>query len=200
MISCPNTADRRLETHSASPRRPSSVVLALAATVALLGLTGCPSSNNNDDSGGSTPTMPPNPTADFSFLAGNWSGTWKDTRYNVMGTVQASFQVSGNTVTANGVIGLQSLGLGNETGTGDGTVAGDTLSFNFSASTVGSGSGTLKLTSAANGDGSGSGSVTGTLNFGAFNFTGTANATTISGTFQFTSPTGGNGDVDLTKQ
>jgi hypothetical protein len=42
--------------------------------------------------------------------------------------------------------------------------------------------------------------VTGALNLGAFTFSGTATQTTITGVFNFTSPTGGNGTATLTKQ
>lgn len=132
----------------------------------------------------------------FAFLAGNWVGTWTDTRYNVSGTLNATFTVNGSTVTATGVIGLASLGLGNETGSGTGTVSGQTLTFTFSSATVGAGSGTL----GTGGAGSGAGSVTGTLNFGAFTYTGNVTPSVINGTFAFTSPTGGNGVASLTKQ
>jgi len=174
--------------------RPAAALVMAATLVASLG---CNGGNNGS---GASPTDPPIPIADFSFLAGTWSGTWKDTRYNVSGTLQATFTVTGASVSATGVIGLQSLGLGNENGSGSGTVSGDTLSFTFSAATVGTGKGTLKLSGAASSSGNGDGSVTGTLNFGGFTFAGTANGTTISGTFQFTSATGGNGVADLTKQ
>ncbi|HUO83641.1 MAG TPA: Ig-like domain-containing protein [Thermoanaerobaculia bacterium] len=138
----------------------------------------------------------PGTPSPFSFLAGTWVGTWEDTRYNVSGTLEATFTVNGSNVTATGVIGLQSLQLGNETGSGTGTVSGETLNFTFSADTVGNGSGSLS----AGGAGSGAGSVTGVLNFGAFTYTGTVTPTEISGTFAFTSPTGGHGVASLTKQ
>ena len=144
---------------------------------------------------GVTVTLPQDNSA-FVFLAGNWAGTWTDTRYNVSGTLQATFTVNGTTVNATGVIGLASLGLGNEPGTGTGTISGQALNFTFTAATVGSGSGVL----AGGGQGTGSGTVAGVLNFGPFTFSGTAAKTTISGTFQFTSPTGGNGVASLTKQ
>jgi Bacterial Ig-like domain (group 2) len=145
--------------------------------------------------GTSTVTVTAAP-APFSSLAGTWVGTWNDTRYNVSGTLTATFAVSGSTVAATGVIGLQVFGLSNEVGTGTGTVAGQTLNFIFTASTVGSGNGTL----ASGGAGSGSGTVTAPLSFGAFTFAGTVTGTTISGTFTFTSPTGGAGVASLTKQ
>ncbi len=131
----------------------------------------------------------------FGNLAGTWSGTWTDTRYSVSGSLSATFTVSGSTVNATGVIGLQSLGLGNESGTGAGTISGNTLNFTFSSSTVGSGSGTLS----ASGSGSGTGSVTGSLNLGAFDFSGTVTGNTINGMFDFTSPTGGHGVASLSK-
>jgi hypothetical protein len=63
--------------------------------------------------------------ASFAGLTGSstWTGTWIDTRYNVSGTLQATFTINGTSVTATGVIGLQSLGLGNESGTGTGTIS-----------------------------------------------------------------------------
>lgn len=151
-------------------------------------------------SGDDMPTGPSNPgssTAAFAYLAGNWSGTWTDTRYNVSGTLQATFTVTSSAVTATGTIGLASLGLGNETGTATATVSGDTLMFTFISNTVGSGSGTLAATG---GTGGGSGTVTGVLNLGAFTFTGAGSAAGIQGAFNFTSPTGGNGVASLTKQ
>jgi len=136
------------------------------------------------------------PQATFAFLQGDWSGTWEDTIYMVSGAAYASFDVTCAGVTATGAINLSQIGLGEETGSGSGSATAQTLSFNFSAATVGSGIGTL---SAASNTGSGSGSVTGVLNFGDFTFTGSVSPTTISGTFDFTSPTGGEGNVSATK-
>jgi len=135
------------------------------------------------------------PQATFAFLQGDWSGTWHDTRYNVSGAAHASFDVTCAGVAATGSINLGEIGLGEETGSGSGTVSAQTLTFDFSAATVGSGMGTL---SAADNTGSGSGSVT-YLDFGAFTFTGSVSPTTISGTFDFTSPTGGEGTISATK-
>ncbi len=60
----------------------------------------------------------------FASLTGTstWVGTWTDTRYNVSGSLNATFTVSGSSVTATGVIGLQNygIGLGDEKGTGSG--------------------------------------------------------------------------------
>lgn len=165
----------------------------LTVLAAALLLAGCDSAapaedgNPNDPSGGGTP---------FSSLAGTWTGTWTDTRYNVSGSLQATFTVNGSSVGGTGTIGLQSLGLGNETGTATGLVVGDGLAFTFASNTVGTGSGAL----ATGGSGGGVGSVTGVLNLGEFSFGGTVTATTISGTFTFLSPTGGNGVASLTRQ
>ncbi len=172
-----------------STMQSSATLLALVVLGALAyPLAGCKSNHNS-------PTSPAT-SADFSFLNGTWTGTWTDTRYNVTGSLQATFTVNGANVSAIGVIGLQSLGLGGESGNGSGTVSGDTLNFTFSAATVGSGAGTLKVSGA----GTGNGTVTGALNFGAFTFQGTGDASKIEGTFNFTSPTGGNGVATLTKQ
>jgi hypothetical protein len=174
----------------------------LAVVVRRLGLvvlaTGCllPACNTNNQTVPTGPAAPGAQPSSFAFLAGTWAGTWTDTRYNASGSLQATFTVNGSTVTATGVIGLGVLGLGDESGSGSGTESGQTLDFAFSAATVGSGSGSLSTA----GTGSGTGTVTGTLNYGAFTFTGTVTASAIDGTFDFTSPTGGNGVARLTKQ
>ncbi len=163
----------------------------LICSVLMLALVGC---NNDDDE--DSPTGPGDVTpAEFEFLIGKWLGTWDDTRYNVQGTLEATFAVDGNNVTATGVIGLGALGLGDETGTGTGTINGDTLSFTFESNTVGTGEGMTTTSS-----GSGTGTVMGSLNFGDFTFEGTISGTTIDGEFDFTSPTGGNGVAMLTKE
>jgi hypothetical protein len=135
----------------------------------------------------------------FDFLGGTWAGTWTDIRYGTSGPIQATFTVTGTTVTANGSIGLQvyGLGLGNEAATGTGTInlTTSTLTYTFSSPTVGTGSGTLSV-----GTGSGSGGVTGVLNLGPFIYSGTVTPTHITGVFQFTAPTGGNGVVNMFKQ
>jgi len=145
------------------------------------------------DSGSGSPTNP-EPTA-FDFLIGTWVGTWEDTRFNVSGTLEATMTVNGNMVEATGKIGLQSLGLGEETGTGVGTIDGNTLSFTFDASTVGNGEGEV-----AGDEGSGMGTVLGALNFGDFTFEGAVGKTMITGEFEFTAPSGGRGVASLTKQ
>ena len=56
-------------------------------------------------------------------------GRYEDVGEMPVGSVLAkdSFTVDGNVVTATGVIGLQSLGLGDEPGTGAGTIDGERL-------------------------------------------------------------------------
>jgi hypothetical protein len=168
-----------------------AVVRMVSLVLLTAGLVACSESEDGSpmNPGGIT-------SSQFQFLEGTWTGTWTDTRYNVSGTLQATFVADGNTVTATGVIGLASIGLGNETGTATGTVSGNTVTFTFASSTVGTGSGTLS----ADGTGGGTGAVTGALNFGAFTYSGSASGAGISGTFEFTSPTGGNGIASLTKQ
>ena len=153
-------------------------------------------SKTNDGPGAPSPTDPVIITpGEFAFLVGTWTGTWTDTRFSVTGTLEATITVSGNQVQANGTIGLQSLGLGEETGTGTGTVDGDTLNFTFEADTVGNGEGFV-----SDDAGSGMGTVLGVLNFGDFTFMGTVSETMIDGTFEFTAPSGGRGVATLTRQ
>jgi hypothetical protein len=159
--------------------------------------------NNNNDNPSAVPLTPsPTPTTTapatssaFTSLGGTWSGEWIDTRFNVRGTLVATFTVNGTAVTSVGRIGLQSLGLGDEAGTGTGTINGNILSFTFEAQTVGNGEGTLDDTGA-----SGKGTVAGVLDFGDFTFEGSVNETTIDGTFTFTDPAGGRGTAQLTRQ
>lgn len=169
----------------------SSLLILFMMVVAILvtfsAMTGCNDSSDDGITGSGGGSLP--------SLSGTWAGTWTDTRYNVSGNLSATFAVNGSTVNATGTIDLSSLGLGNETGTGTGTIAGDTLTFNFSAATVGTGRGTV-----IGKDASGTGNVTGVLNFGAFTFSGTATDNVISGIFDFTSPSGGNGVARLTRQ
>jgi len=165
----------------------------LAICGVLLLAMGCAA---DKEGGGGSPTEPGEITeSEFAFLVGVWTGTWTDTTFGVEGTLSATFAVSGNTVEATGVIGLQSLGLGDETGTATGTIDGDSLTFTFEADTVGSGEGSV-----AGGMASGMGTVLGILDFGDFTFEGTAGETTIDGTFEFTAPSGGSGVATLTKQ
>ena len=135
------------------------------------------------------------PGSAFAFLAGSWSGTWTDTQYGVDGSLSATFTVTCTGVEATGVIGMQDFGMGEVSGSGTGTLSGSTLTFTFQAAAMGSGSGTLQ---AATDAGSGSGSLTQSpVAFGAFTFTGTASPSGITGTFDFTSPTGGEGNASL---
>lgn len=129
-------------------------------------------------------------------LAGEWKGDWEDTVYNVSGPVELTVTPKEGGYDAVGTIDLSSINSlwGVQSGTATGTIAGETLSFTFTADLVGNGSGTL------NGDaGDGSGVVTGFMEFGAFTFTGTATGSEISGSFDFTSPSGGAGVVTLTR-
>ena len=127
-------------------------------------------------------------------LSGTWHGTWVDTRYGVSGAItSAVLTQTATTLAGTGTIDLSSLGLGVQNGTAAGTIAGNVITFTFTAAGIGSGNGTLNGPA-----GSGTGGVT-ALNFGNFTFTGTASATQITGTFQFTSPTGGNGTITVTK-
>jgi hypothetical protein len=167
----------------------SPVIFFLALGIVPMG--GCNDSDNGTPSTNGTPSGGDS----LPSVEGTWSGTWTDTRYNVSGEVTATFTRTDSTINATGTIDLRSLGLGNQPGTGSGTISGGTLNFTFSAAMVGSGQGSLTGNAA-----SGSGTVTGPLNFGAFTFQGTATDDTINGTFDFTSPTGGNGVVTLTRQ
>ncbi len=130
-------------------------------------------------------------------LSGSWTGTWHDTVYDVQGDVMMEVAIDGTNWSANGTIDLSDIfwpGIGVMTGTATGTLSGNTLTFSFTAADVGTGNGTL-----VDGSGSGDGSVTAPMNFGAYTFTGTVTGTEINGTFDFTSPTGGGGDVILTR-
>lgn len=166
-------------------------------SVTLSGLLACLLSCTTVGNSGPGPVAsvaPSGGTAPLPAIAGNWTGTWNDTRYSKSGGLAATFKVTGGDVTATGSIDLTQLGLGKESGTASGSISGNTLTLNFKADTVGSGSVTLNGS-----NGNGSGTVTGALNFGAFTFTGTATNSTITGTFKFTSATGGNGTVSMTK-
>lgn len=127
-------------------------------------------------------------------LTGKWTGTWKDTVYNVSGTLSVTFSRDGLTITATGSIDLSVLGLGEKTGSGTGTVDENSITFTFTASGVGNGQGTVSGSSAT-----GSGNVGGTLAFGPFTFTGEISGDQINGNFNFTNPGGGAGTVTLTK-
>lgn len=128
-------------------------------------------------------------------VAGVWRGTWTDTRFGVGGDVRGTITRQGAKVTGSGVLDLASLGLGDVTGTAEGTIAGGRLEFTFKSGPVGSGSGALTGAS-----GRGSGTVGGALGFGGFTFEGTVTDSAIEGTFRFVSPSGGRGVASLTKQ
>lgn len=135
------------------------------------------------------------PPGSLPSVAGTWSGTWVDDRYNVSGSINAVLTQTATTFSGTGTIDLTALGLGIQSGTAAGTISGNTMTFTFNAANVGSGSGTLAGTG-----GSGTGNIEAPLNFGAFTFTGTASNSQIAGLFNFTSPTGGNGTINVTKQ
>ena len=127
-------------------------------------------------------------------LAGDWVGTWQDTVYSVSGSVSMTVTTNGSQFDATGVIDMSPFGMGDVSGTATGQSSGDVLTFDFSAALVGNGSGTLNGS-----DGEGTGTVTSPLDFGAFTFEGSASDAGIDGAFDFTSPTGGAGVVELTK-
>lgn len=133
-------------------------------------------------------------------LVGTWVGTWEDTVYAGAGG-SMTWQISrdGSDLTASGTIDFSYFGLGLLPGTADGSItsafADNTLEFTFQAAMIGSGEGTIN-----GGSGSGTGTVTPPLDFGDFTFEGTVGEDAISGTFDFTSPTGGAGRASLTRQ
>ncbi len=133
------------------------------------------------------------PSSGIPDIAGNWVGTWQDTDYTYAhGDVSCTFVVNGADFSADGVIDLTTIGLGEVQGTAQGTISREgsreTLVFTFSAS-FGSGECTC-----VDGSGSGSGSVS---PYGPFVFEGTATASSIDGRFDFTNPGGGGGVVHM---
>ncbi len=95
----------------------------------VLGYWGC---------GGSSPGNPQDcTTCTLPSLAGSWSGTWMDTRYNVSGAITAVLQQNGTNFTATGTIDLTALGLGPWNGTAMGTISGNTVTFTFTSASVG---------------------------------------------------------------
>jgi hypothetical protein len=129
-------------------------------------------------------------------ILGTWSGAWNDTVYKLGGSLSftVSEEISG--LVATGQIGLQSLGLGDQSGSATGTLNANAISFDFSAADVGMGDGTIQIDT---GQGNGMGSVTAPLSFGDFTFIGAVTGDAISGSFDFVSPTGGKGVASLTR-
>jgi hypothetical protein len=99
---------------------------------------------------------PPTTSVGLADILGTWTGTWTDTVFNVGGSLDFEITEDAGTYSATGDIGLQVLGLGVESGTATGVVAGNTLSFNFSSGTVGNGAGSLIDTGPGSGKGIGS--------------------------------------------
>jgi hypothetical protein len=135
-------------------------------------------------------------SADLADLLGTWSGTWNDTIYSVGGSLSFAVSENSGVYTGTGQIGLQSLGLGVESGSAAGNVVGDALVFSFISNTVGSGAGSVDANTGA---AAGAGSVAPPLNYGAFIFQGAVTGDAMSGMFDFTSPTGGAGVASLTR-
>lgn len=131
-------------------------------------------------------------------LVGVWEGTWEDTVFTwAHGTMSWEITQDRTDLSATGVIDMTVFsdpwGLGVQSGTGSGTIAGNVLTFDFEGDLIGTGSGTV-----TNNTATGSGNVGMPLGFGGFNFQGTVTDTVIRGTFDF--PTGGSGKARMTKQ
>jgi hypothetical protein len=176
---------------SRSRTSPAVYLVALFVLAALLSLA------TADPSASPPAPIPSASPAAVPDLSGAWTGTWNDTVYLVGGDVTMTATLDGAAWSAVGSIDLSSIGVpgvGLMSGTAQGTLAGNTLTFEFSAVDVGDGDGTL-----IDGSGSGSGTVTAPMSFGAFTFTGTVTDSSIDGDFDFTSPTGGAGTVTLAR-
>ncbi len=173
-------------------RPPSVYALALVVLATILSL-GNPSPSWKPPIAGAIVVNGPTAVPD---LTGHWEGTWTDTRYAVSGAMTLDIALNGNDYSATGTIDVSEIDpiLGTLSGTASGTITGNTMSFDFGATDLGTGSGAF-----TDGTASGSGTVTAPLNFGAFEFSGTASTGMISGTFDFLSPTGGNGVATLTR-
>ena len=147
----------------------------------------------------------------FTDITGTWTGTWQDTIYFVSGSITMNISsTDGVSYTATGTIDVGQIdpSLGVLNGTASGTVSGTTLTGTFDCTNLGNGSFTLTDAPPANtasglvGIGSsGSGTVGAPLSFGGFTFTGTIDALAgaMTGTFDFTSPTGGAGTASLAR-
>ncbi len=168
---------------------PRTYLLILACAAILLSLLGAIPA----DRSGSTFKFN---SHDVPDLSGSWSGTWQDTRYFVSGDVILTIDVVGDQWSANGTIDFTNVGMG--VGivplTISGTLVGNVLSYDFDTGPLGSGSATLTGTVNA-----GAGTVGEPMFFGDFDMGGTASGSAISGTFDFTSPTGGEGTMILTR-
>jgi hypothetical protein len=168
---------------------PHTYVLILACTAILLSLLGAIPA----DRSGSTFKFN---SQDVPDLAGSWAGSWEDTRYFVSGDVVLTIEIVGDQWTANGTIDFTDVGMG--VGivplSATGTLVGNTLTYDFDTGPLGSGSATLIGTVHA-----GTGTAVDPIPFGDFDMGGTASSSEISGTFDFTSPTGGEGTMILTR-
>ena len=142
--------------------------------------------------------------ADIPILEGTWEGSWTDTLYNVTGNMTIEVSVDGNDYFATGSIDVTQIdaSLGTLNGSASGNYDGAVLTGSFDCTSLGSGTasigGAFKTAGKIQAGGSGSGSVGAPLNFVPFEFTGTVAEGVIWGTFDFTSPTGGEGKAVLT--
>lgn len=131
---------------------------------------------------------------DLPSLAGTWAGTWEDTRYFVQDDFAITFVVNGSSVTATTAIGLSPWAMGEKTGAGAGTIAGNTLQYTFHADEVSDGSGTITDAVIV-----GVGEIIAPLSYGDYDYTGTISGNTITIDFDFVSPSGGEGVITLTR-
>ncbi len=125
-------------------------------------------------------------------LVGTWTGTWRDTIFEVGGAMTFIISENAGIWHADGSIDLTEIGFGQGVmpGTADGASSGDALTFSFAATDVGTGGGSLISQSAT-----GSGVIVAPMSFGNYTFEGTATDAVIWGTFDF--PTGGAGKAML---
>jgi len=94
--------------------------------------------------------------------------------------------------------------LGELEGSGSGTASGGTLSGTFTCTDLGNGQGTLEAGSPRGAVGvamaSGSGTVTAPIGFGPFTFEGEIVGDAMTGSFDFTNPSGGKGVAALARK
>jgi len=169
----------------------------MAGLLLVVGVLGFSGPQGSSDAGGEAIFAAADTIPD---LVGTWVGTWEDTIYvGAGGSMTWQISRDGSDLTASGTIDFSYFGLGLLPGTAEGTVtsafADNSLDFTFQAASIGSGEGTVTGSS-----GSGTGTVTPPLDFGDFTFEGSVGEDVISGTFDFTSPTGGAGRASLTRQ